>query len=107
MPDVGPPAPRSLPRSSGGGPGAPSHATAATHPPSVPAPEEAPRHHAPRMPIASLDHLVLTVADVDRTVSFYEALGMRLERFGGDRIALRFGDQKLNLHEARHPFEPM
>jgi catechol 2,3-dioxygenase-like lactoylglutathione lyase family enzyme len=60
----------------------------------------------PAMPIASLDHLVLTVADLGRTVSFYEALGMRLERFGDGRIALRFGDQKLNLHEARHEFEP-
>jgi catechol 2,3-dioxygenase-like lactoylglutathione lyase family enzyme len=60
----------------------------------------------PAMPIASLDHLVLTVADVDRTVAFYEALGMRLEPFGEGRIALRFGDQKLNLHEAGHEVEP-
>jgi catechol 2,3-dioxygenase-like lactoylglutathione lyase family enzyme len=58
------------------------------------------------MPIASLDHVVLTVADLDRTVAFYEALGMRLERFGEDRLALRFGDQKLNLHEAGHEHEP-
>jgi catechol 2,3-dioxygenase-like lactoylglutathione lyase family enzyme len=58
------------------------------------------------MPIAALDHLVLTVADVDRTVAFYERLGMRAERFGQGRLALRFGDQKLNLHAAGHEFEP-
>ncbi len=52
------------------------------------------------MPIRSLDHLVLTVADVEETVRFYEALGMRREVFGEGRVALRFGDQKLNLHRA-------
>ncbi len=52
------------------------------------------------MPIRSLDHLVLTVADIDATVRFYEALGMRRETFGDGRVALRFGDQKLNLHQA-------
>ena len=49
---------------------------------------------------------MLTVADLDRTVAFYERLGMRLERFGDGRLALRFGEQKLNLHEAGHEFEP-
>jgi catechol 2,3-dioxygenase-like lactoylglutathione lyase family enzyme len=56
--------------------------------------------------IRSLDHLVLTVADVERTVRFYESLGMRLERFGEGRIALRFGDQKLNLHRAGAEIAP-
>jgi catechol 2,3-dioxygenase-like lactoylglutathione lyase family enzyme len=51
--------------------------------------------------IHALDHLVLTVADVDATVAFYERLGMSREVFGDGRVALRFGDQKLNLHEAR------
>jgi catechol 2,3-dioxygenase-like lactoylglutathione lyase family enzyme len=46
----------------------------------------------------ALDHLVLTVADVETTVSFYEKLGMRRETFGEGRVALRFGDQKINLH---------
>lgn len=50
------------------------------------------------MRIAALDHLVLTVADIDHTVSFYESLGMRRETFGDGRIALRFGEQKINLH---------
>lgn len=46
----------------------------------------------------ALDHLVLTVADVGVTVNFYEKLGMRSEAFGDGRIALRFGEQKINLH---------
>ena len=56
--------------------------------------------------IASLDHLVLTVADVDATVAFYERLGMRREVFGEGRVALRFGEQKLNLHRAGAEIEP-
>jgi catechol 2,3-dioxygenase-like lactoylglutathione lyase family enzyme len=56
--------------------------------------------------IASLDHLVLTVADVEATVPFYEALGLRRETFGDGRVALRFGDQKLNLHEAGAEIAP-
>jgi catechol 2,3-dioxygenase-like lactoylglutathione lyase family enzyme len=56
--------------------------------------------------IRSLDHLVLTVADIDATVRFYESLGMRRETFGAGRIALRFGDQKLNLHRAGAELAP-
>jgi catechol 2,3-dioxygenase-like lactoylglutathione lyase family enzyme len=57
--------------------------------------------------IRSLDHLVLTVRDLDATVRFYvEGLGMRLETFGGGRKALHFGSQKINLHVAGHEFEP-
>jgi len=57
--------------------------------------------------IASLDHLVLTVADIDATVAFYcDGLGMELVRFGGGRLALSFGSQKINLHRAGHEFEP-
>lgn len=58
------------------------------------------------MPIRSLDHLVLTVADIEATVRFYETLGMRRELFGDGRIALRFGDQKLNLHVAGSEIAP-
>jgi catechol 2,3-dioxygenase-like lactoylglutathione lyase family enzyme len=58
------------------------------------------------MGIATLDHLVLTVADLDATVAFYERLGMRAEEFGGGRLALRFGDQKINLHRAGAEFQP-
>ncbi len=57
--------------------------------------------------IERLDHLVLTVADIEATVAFYErVLGMRHERFGAGRSALVFGRQKLNLHQAGHEFEP-
>jgi len=51
------------------------------------------------MRIESLDHLVLTASDLEATVVFSEQLGMRREVFGDGRIALRFGSQKLNLHE--------
>jgi catechol 2,3-dioxygenase-like lactoylglutathione lyase family enzyme len=56
--------------------------------------------------IDHLDHLVLTVASIDATVAFYtSALGMELVAFG-DRKALRFGEQKINLHQVGKEFEP-
>jgi catechol 2,3-dioxygenase-like lactoylglutathione lyase family enzyme len=59
------------------------------------------------MGINRLDHLVLTVASIDATCAFYEgALGMRCETFAGGRTALKFGRQKINLHEAGREFEP-
>jgi catechol 2,3-dioxygenase-like lactoylglutathione lyase family enzyme len=59
-----------------------------------------------RVTIRSLDHLVLTVADVEATVAFYERIGMRLERFDGNRLALRFGQQRIHLHRAGAEIEP-
>jgi catechol 2,3-dioxygenase-like lactoylglutathione lyase family enzyme len=56
--------------------------------------------------IRALDHIVLTVADPEATVAFYERLGMRREEFGEGRLALRFGDHKLNLHRAGRPIQP-
>jgi catechol 2,3-dioxygenase-like lactoylglutathione lyase family enzyme len=58
------------------------------------------------MSIRAIDHLVLTVADIDATVEFYEQLGMRREIFGEGRVALHFGDQKLNLHLAGAEIAP-
>ena len=58
------------------------------------------------MGVRSLDHLVLTVGDVKASVRFYETLGMRSETFGAGRTALRFGDQKLNLHTAGAEIAP-
>lgn len=56
--------------------------------------------------IASLDHLVLTVASIEATVEFYtRALGMEHVRFEG-RHALHFGGQKINLHEVGKEFSP-
>ena len=61
--------------------------------------------------VVALDHLVLTVANIDRTVALYAGgLGMLAERYqdsdGGERVALRFGAQKINLHLAGAEFEP-
>ncbi len=59
------------------------------------------------MEIDRLDHLVLTVADIDRTCQFYQrVLGFRIETFRGNRKALAFGRQKINLHRIGHEFEP-
>jgi catechol 2,3-dioxygenase-like lactoylglutathione lyase family enzyme len=53
------------------------------------------------MQIERLDHLVLTVADIPRTCEFYtRVLGMEVVTFGEGRTALRFGQQKINLHPA-------
>lgn len=59
------------------------------------------------MKIDGLDHLVLTVADVEASVAFYErVLGMTAVTFAGGRRALAFGNQKINLHRLGHEFEP-
>ena len=59
------------------------------------------------MPIASLDHLVLTVTDAEATRRFYvDGLGMRRVEFAGGRHALHFGRQKINLHYVGREFEP-
>jgi catechol 2,3-dioxygenase-like lactoylglutathione lyase family enzyme len=53
-----------------------------------------------------LDHLVLTVANIDATIDFYtEVLGMDVIKVDG-RKALAFGIQRLNLHQRGHEFEP-
>ncbi len=59
--------------------------------------------------IKVLDHLVLTVRDLEATLRFYEgSLGMEARRFGRnlERVALHYGSQKINLHEAGKEFEP-
>ncbi|WP_407479678.1 VOC family protein [Elizabethkingia miricola] len=59
------------------------------------------------MRITSIDHIVLTVADIEKTVQFYtEVLGFELITFGDNRKALRFGNQKINLHQKGREFEP-
>jgi catechol 2,3-dioxygenase-like lactoylglutathione lyase family enzyme len=59
------------------------------------------------MKIDSVDHIVFTVKDIDATCAFYsKALGMRVVTFGGDRKALAFGSQKINLHQQGKEFEP-
>lgn len=59
------------------------------------------------MRVDRLDHLVLTVEDIDRTVAFYTgALGMTVTTFGAGRRALSFGTSKINLHQRGREYEP-
>jgi catechol 2,3-dioxygenase-like lactoylglutathione lyase family enzyme len=59
------------------------------------------------MNIDRIDHVVMTVKDVDATCDFYtRVLGMRAVTFAGGRKALAFGRQKINLHLAGREFEP-
>ena len=59
------------------------------------------------MEIKRLDHLVLTVKDLEKTIRFYsEVLGMREATFGNGRKALVFGNQKINLHEYGNEIDP-
>ena len=59
------------------------------------------------MQISHLDHLVLTVADIKTTCDFYRhVLNFEVIEFGERRKALKFGSQKINLHQAGHEFEP-
>jgi catechol 2,3-dioxygenase-like lactoylglutathione lyase family enzyme len=57
--------------------------------------------------IDHLDHIVLTTARTEQCVDFYtRVLGMTFERFGEGRMALKFGGQKINLHEKGREFAP-
>ncbi|TCU26014.1 glyoxalase/bleomycin resistance protein/dioxygenase superfamily protein [Rhizobium laguerreae] len=57
--------------------------------------------------IDRLDHLVLTVADIAITCDFYSRiLGMSVETFAEGRKAVKFGGQKINLHQAGNEFDP-
>ena len=59
------------------------------------------------MNILQLDHLVLTVKDIQASCDFYARfLGMEVVTFGDNRKALRFGKQKINLHQLGQEFEP-
>lgn len=59
------------------------------------------------MNVDALDHLVLTVRDLDATCDFYtKVLGMRVVTFGAGRKALVYGSQKINLHQHGREFEP-
>src|SRR5258706_6854002 len=59
------------------------------------------------MQIDQLDHLVLTVQDIQTTCEFYSrVLGMHVVTFAEGRKALHFGQQKINLHQKGKEFEP-
>lgn len=58
------------------------------------------------MKIRRIDHLVITTADPEKCIRFYtEILDMELVEKDG-RIALRFGDQKINIHRKKAEFLP-
>ena len=59
------------------------------------------------MKVTRLDHLVLTVADIDASAEFYcSVMGMKKVVFGEGRVALTFGNQKINLHKHGAEFTP-
>ncbi len=59
------------------------------------------------MKIDRIDHIVLTVRDIEATCKFYaDVLGMTAVTFAGGRRAVAFGAQKINLHQAGREFEP-
>ena len=59
------------------------------------------------MKIDRIDHVVLTVRDIEATCKFYaDVLGMTAVTFAGGRRAIAFGAQKINLHQAGREFEP-
>jgi catechol 2,3-dioxygenase-like lactoylglutathione lyase family enzyme len=53
-----------------------------------------------------IDHVVLYAADVDETAAFYERVGMERETFADGRVAVTFGDAKINLHPAGDEYVP-
>jgi catechol 2,3-dioxygenase-like lactoylglutathione lyase family enzyme len=59
------------------------------------------------MKVDGIDHLVLTVENIELTCDFYNrVLGMEVISFGRGRKALAFGCQKINLHQIGNEFEP-
>uniref|UniRef100_A0A8C7WMC8 Glyoxalase domain-containing protein 5 n=1 Tax=Oryzias sinensis TaxID=183150 RepID=A0A8C7WMC8_9TELE len=57
--------------------------------------------------VSHVDHLVLTVKSIPKTINFYTSvLGMEEVTFKGNRKALSFGQQKFNLHQLGQEFEP-
>ena len=59
------------------------------------------------MKITNIDHIVLTVSNIETTTKFYsEILGMSVVKFGDNRTALTFGNQKINLHQKGEEIDP-
>ena len=60
----------------------------------------------------NIGHVVITVSDINKSIDFYSnILGMELHEFLSSidnikRKSLKFGKQKINLHEASKPFKP-
>ena len=65
------------------------------------------------MKLEKIDHVVITVKDLDKTINFYtNILGMKLQKFSSSsnnnqiRYAVSFGSQKINIHEEKKPLKP-
>ena len=65
------------------------------------------------MKLEKIDHVVITVKDLNKTIDFYtNILGMKLEKFSTSfknneiRYAVSFGYQKINIHEEKKPLIP-
>ncbi len=59
------------------------------------------------MKIKNIDHIVLTVSDIEATIQFYSGvLGFEVVTFQNNRKALTFGNQKINLHQKGQEFDP-
>lgn len=59
------------------------------------------------MNFSGIDHLVITVEDIEATCAFYERIGGDVVTFGDDRTAVRFGDRKINVHHVDDEFDPV
>lgn len=59
------------------------------------------------MRFVGIDHIVMTVKSIEKTLEFYcNVIGMQEITFGKGRKAFLCGQQKINLHEAGKEFEP-
>lgn len=59
------------------------------------------------MKIEKIDHIVFTANDIEKTIQFYtQILEMELVEFGEGRKVLKFGEQKINLHQFGKEFAP-
>ena len=65
------------------------------------------------MILEKIDHVVITVKDLNKTIDFYtNILAMKLEEFSSTlddnqiRYAVSFGSQKINIHEEKKPIKP-
>ena len=58
------------------------------------------------MKIKNIDHIVIPVSDIDKSLHFYtEVLGMEADT-SNQRFAVKFGNQKINLHVGKAQFLP-
>ena len=59
------------------------------------------------MNISQLDHMVMTVRDIEQTCHFYsEVLGLEVVSYGDNRKAIFLGNQKIKLHEFGKEYKP-